>query len=160
MTWRVVAACLLVSLFLSLLVFSLNPTFILVARAGNGTRVFCRLIGRGVDILYLSVNSIYKVPVQERLRVQDDGAVETVEVISTPDVVYYYGIESFTRLDNGMVSASPPAVRFRELRIKVGSKGQQYLVIGEERIPLYEFVAEGEPITLKVDETPRALACW
>ncbi len=159
MTKRVFAICILVSLFLFLIVFSLNPRFVLIARTQNGTRVICRLVERGDDILYLSVNSIYKVPVQERLRVQNDGVLTAVEVISTPDVMYYYGIESFTPLENGMVRATPPAVRYREVRIKIGRSGQQFLVVGGERIALYELALEGEAVTLEVQEMPRAFAC-
>ncbi len=159
MTKRVVAVCVLVSLFLFLLVFSLYPRYVLEARTESGIRVLCRLIERGDDILYLSVNSIYKVPVQERLRITSDGAFAAVDVVSTPDVVYYYGIESFTPLENGMVRGVPREVRYREVRIKIGQRGQQFLVIGGERLALYEFAEAGQAVTLRVDTTQQAFAC-
>lgn len=159
MTKRVVAVCVPVSFFLILLVFILNPTFVLEMRTSDGARVWCGIVERGDDILYLSVNSIYKVPVQERLRVQDDGALAITEVISTPDVVYYYGIESFTPLDNGMVRAVPRELNYREVRIKIGRSGQQFLVVGGNRIALYELIAEGQALTLSIDQVPRLIAC-
>ncbi len=159
MTKRVVAVCVLVSFFLILLVFVLNPTFVLEMRTSDGARVWCGTVERGDDVLYLSVNSIYKVPVQERLRVQDDGALAITEVISTPDVVYYYGIESFTPLDNGMVRAVPRELVYREVRIKIGRSGQQFLVVGGNRIALYELIAEGQALTLSIDQVPRLIAC-
>ena len=55
--------------------------------------------------------------------------------------------------------AVPPEVSYREIRIKIGRKGQQFLVVGEERIALHELAAEGEAVTLGVSESPRAFAC-
>ncbi len=155
---RSIAALFLVSLFTCLLV-SLSPTPVLEVRTQDNVRVSCETIAHGDDILYLSVNSIYRVPVQERLRVEDNGALTPIEVISTPEVVYYYGIESFTPLDNGRVRAVPREVHYREVRIKIGRSGQQFLVVGGNRIALYELVAEGQALTLVVNRVPRLIAC-
>ena len=149
----------LVSLF-ACLFFLFRPILVLQIQTDAGVRVFCSPIARGDEISYLSVNSIYRVPVEERLRVEDDGAFVPVEVISTPDVVYYYGIESFERIDDARVRATPRAVRYREVRIKIGWAGPQYLVVRGQKIALYELVGEGEAVTIATRETPRAFACW
>lgn len=157
---RIVAACFLVSLFTFLFASAFTPTFVLEARNDAGTRLFCSAIERDDEIVYHSINSIYRVPVEERLRAQDDGAFVAVKVISTPDVVYYYGIESFTRLTGDQVSAIPSDVRYRELRIKVGQRGQQRLVVRGQAIVLGDLVTQGEPVIVTLHSAPRVFACW
>ncbi len=148
----------LVSLFV-FVYFLGGPILVLQIRADAGARIYCAPIAVGDEIIYHSVNSIYRVPVEERLRVEDEGALVPIEVISTPDVVYYYGIESFERVDDATVRATPRAAHYREVRIKVGRAGQQYLIVRGQKIALYELVGEGEVVTIATRETPRAFAC-
>ncbi len=159
MSGRVIATCFQVSLFSCLLAVALAPVLTLTIRDDTGARLFCAGITHGDEIRYQSINSIYRVPVEEYLRVMDDGALVAVQVVSTPAVIYYYGIESFTPRADGQVSAVPRATLYREVRLKIGRRGQQYLVVAEAKIALYEIVAEGEAITLAVQNAPRILAC-
>ena len=156
---RVFAILILVSLFASVFIFS---TFTLALEIKNdaGTRLFCAPISPGDEIIYHSTNSIYRVPVEEHLRVESDGALVPVLVISTPDVVYYYGIEAFERIDDARVKAIPREARFREVRIKIGRAGPQTLVVRGKTIALSELMNEGEVVTLATRESPRAFACW
>jgi hypothetical protein len=157
--WRVIAICLLVSLYVFLLADSFRPTLVLEARTAEGARLFCSAIVSGDEIAYFSINSIFRAPVEERLRVQDDGSFVAVEVISTPDVIYYYGIESFTRVNADQVRAVPAAVHYRELRFKVGPRSQQRLVVRGRALALRELVPEAEVVILTVLSAPRGLAC-
>ena len=148
----------LVSLF-AFLIFLSNPVLVLEIRADAGARFFCSPISPGDEIVYHSLNSIYRVPVEERLRVESDGALVPVLVISAPEVVYYYGIEAFERIDDARVKATPRETRFREVRIKIGRAGPQTLVVRGKTIALYE-LSEGEAVTIATRESPRAFACW
>ncbi len=156
---RIIVACFLVSLFACLLAFAFTPTFAFEARNDAGARLFCSAIASGDEIVYHSINSMWRVPVEERLRVQDDGALVAVEVISTPDVVYYYGIESFTRVSGEMVRAVPKDTRYRELRIKVGPHSQQRLAVRGQEIALGALAEEGAAVVVAVHAVPRVFAC-
>jgi hypothetical protein len=149
----------LVSL-VALLVYLFSPHLVLQIRTDMGARLFCAPISSGDEIVYHSTNSIYRVPVEEYLRVEDDGGLTPEQVISTPDVMYYYGIEEFERVDDVRVRASPRETRFREVRIKVGRAGPQTLVVRGQNIALYELAGEGEAVTIATRQTPRAFTCW
>ena len=154
MNKRVMAVLFLVSLFTCILVY-LNPALVLEIRTDTGTRLFCALTSPGDEIVYHSTNSIYHVPVEEHLRVERDGSLVPTMVVSTPDVAYYYGIESFERIDDARVKAIPRETRFREVRIKIGRAGPQTLIVRGNTIALYE-LSEGEAVTIAT----HAWACW
>lgn len=158
MSKRIIATSLLVTLLAGSFAFS--PVTVLHIRSADmPVRFFCAEIARGEDLLYYSINSIYRVPVEERLRVQDDGALVPIEVISTPDVMYYYGITSFTPIDDGIVRAVPHPTRYRELRLKIGPHSQQRLTVRDQVLALPELAAEGEALVLSVNTGARALVC-
>lgn len=160
MSRRIVQACFLVSLFPCLLAVALSPTSILEVRlVDGGVLLFCAPIASGDDILYLSINSIYNAPVQERWRVEDDGSLAVIEVVSTSAVIGYYGIESYALLANGQVRAVPQPARYRELRMKVGPRGQQRLVVRGQEVALYKLVAEATTLIISVSQVPRIVAC-
>jgi hypothetical protein len=159
MNLRVIAFCFLVSLFTFLSVLAFSPTFVLEMRDARNARLFCAAISGGDDLLYYSINSIYRVPVEERLRVQDDGALVPIEVISTPDVMYYYGITAFTRIDDVTVRAVPQPTRYRELRLKIGPHSQQRLTVRGHVLALPELAAEGESLVVSMNTGARALVC-
>jgi hypothetical protein len=160
MTRQVIVICFLVSLFVFLLAFALTPTLALDARAETGARVWCIAISAGDDLVHHSINSIYRVPVEEHLRVESDGSFTPIQVISTPDVIYYYGIADFTRVDDTRARATPRVVRYRELRFKVGAPGQQRVSARDQTITLSDFVPNGQAIIFTTRSVPRAFACW
>ena len=130
-----------------------------VREAESGARLFCVAVASGDEVLYLSINSIYNVPVQERWRVQDDGALAVVEVISTPAVIGYYSIEDFTFLGDGLAHAVPRELHLRDVRLKVGARGQQRLVVGNREVALYQLVPEASVVIVAVREVARLLSC-
>jgi len=158
MIQRIIATSLLVSLFALVLWAGSSPILVL-ALDTDDTRLFCSAISSGDNILYYSINSIYRVPVEERLRVLDDGTFVIVEVVSTPDVVYYYGIESFTRIDDVMVRAVPAETRYRELRLKIGPRSQQRLVVRGQTIMPSQLAVEGTSVIVTARAVPRVWAC-
>ncbi|MBI5650493.1 MAG: hypothetical protein HZC40_08625 [Chloroflexi bacterium] len=159
MTRQVIVICFLVSLFIFLLAFALTPVRALEARDETGARVLCIAISAGDDLVYHSINSIYRVPVEEHLRVESDGLFVPLQVISTPDVIYYYGIEDFTRLDDVRVRAIPRATRYRELRFKIGAPGQQRVITRGQTITLSDFAPNGQAIIFTLQSAPRVFAC-
>jgi hypothetical protein len=157
---RIIAACFLVSLFAYLLAVALTPTPILEVRAAEGDALlFCSAIASGDDVLYLSINSIYNVPVQERWRAQTDGTLAVVEVVSTPAVIGYYGIESYVPMADGQVRAIPNAARYHEILLKVGPRGQQRLVVRGQKVALYDSVPDATALIVAVRQMPRVVAC-
>ena len=155
----IIATCLLVSLFIFLLALTFSPVLALEARDETGARLICLALAPGDDLVYHSINSIYRVPVEERLRVEPDGSFVPIQVISTPDVMYYYGIESFAWMDDTRASATPREVRYRELRFKVGAPGQQRVIARGQTITLSDLTPNGQAIIFTTRSTARAFAC-
>jgi hypothetical protein len=156
-----VIVCLLICVLAGWIALTPVPVFVLTAAETN-TRLACVPVASGDEIVYHSINSMFHVPVQEYLRVLDDGALQSFQLITTPDVVYYYGLESFTWLDDTMVRATPRDMRYRDIRIKVGvgARGQQRIVVRGREIILGDWVELGQAVIARVESTPRVLACW
>lgn len=147
--------------------FSLAPIRVLQVRAAdNSARLLCSAISPGDELLLFSVNSIFNAPVQDRLRVAEDGALETVDVVSTPAVMNYFAIEKFTIVEERnppeqtLVRGVPRPVRYPEVRLMVGPRGQQRMMVHKMEIALYQLVPEGTSLIVSVENAPRIAACW
>ena len=138
--------------FISLIsfVFSNSIWVLDVRSADSGSRVFCSEVVSGDEILYTSINSIFGDVVEERWQVQADGRFRVTQVVSSPAVMGYYGIESYSRLDAERVSANPKDVVYQEIRMKVGTRGEQRLIVRGREVALYQMVPEATTLTIGV----------
>lgn len=151
-------ACILVSSFTCLL--ALSPTSVLNIRAEEtGARVFCSAVSVGDEIVYRSINSIYQAPVDEYWRVQEDNSLAAIKVISAPAVMEYYGIADYVRENESLYRGVPREVRYHEIRMKVGPRGKQRLVVRGREISLYEMAPEATTLIINVEDQPRIIAC-
>ncbi len=142
--------------------FALAPIPILRVRAvASPTPFSCSPVSIGDDILFLSINSIFGSPVQDRVRVMEDGMLAPVEVVSTPAVLNYLGIVDYVPLasEETLGRGVPAPTRFREIRLIVGARGQQRIIVGEREILLYQLVPDGSALVVSVEQTPRVIAC-
>ena len=131
-----------------------------VTSAESGSRLFCSEVVSGDEILYISINSIFGDVVEERWQVQAEGKFRVVQVVSSPAVMGYYGIESYSRLDAERVSAIPKDVVYREIRMKVGTRGEQRLIVRGREVVLYQMVPEATTLTIGVStNTQRINEC-
>lgn len=121
--------------------------------------LLCSPVAAGDQILYLSVNSIFQVPVQEYWRVEPDGSLTTMRVVSTPAVMGYYGIEDYAPAQDGFVSAAPKEAHYQEIRLKVDSRGQERLVVRGQETALYKMTKEAGVVIASVHRMPRIAAC-
>ena len=141
--------------------YALAPTRVLQVRAvGTNALLFCAAISSGDDIYLHSINSIFLAPVRDRLRVMADGSLATVDVVTTPAVMNYFAIEAFTPVDEILVRGVPLAQHYREVRMKVDTRGQQQMVVNGQKVILYRLVPNESALIIQVKDAPRIMACW
>jgi len=130
------------------------PTDVIEVRDESGARIFC---GSG-GIRYLSRNSIYGVTVSEVWAI-DSGVITIARVTSTPIVLDYYGIESYRVDADGTATGTPKDLHYNEVRMKVTSRGEQLLVIGNWRLEISRNFAEGSVLIIKSQRLLRIFEC-
>ncbi|MBI4789272.1 MAG: hypothetical protein HY782_19745 [Chloroflexi bacterium] len=126
----------------------------------DGARVFCAEVAPQDEIVYASINSIFSDLVEEHWQVQHDGKLRVVQVVSSPAVMGYYGIESYAPLDAGRVRAVPKDVVYEEIRMKVGARGEARLIVREREVALYRLLPEAAVVTIRVYPVMRWRGCW
>lgn len=159
MNKRIFATCLLVSLSACLLVAGLGPALVLKVRSDDGTQIYCATISNGEEILYRSINSIYNAPVEERWRVREDGAIQVVEVVSSAAVMEYYRLDDYQSAGDESYRGVPKDLVYRDVLMKVGTRGRQRLTVRGQEIALYQMVPEGAVLEIAVQRAPRLAAC-
>jgi hypothetical protein len=130
------------------------PVEVIEVRDENGAPIFC---GSG-DTHYISRNSIYGVAVSEAWAV-DSGVITIVRVSSTPIVLDYYGIESYRVDADGTATGTPKDLHYNEVRMKVTSRGEQLLVIGNWRLEISKNFEEGSVLIIKSSRVSPLVAC-
>ena len=148
--WAVVA---LLALGLSL---ALWPVQTLEVATVAGARRWCAVLAPGEPVVYLSMNSIYRVPVAETWTVEGD-VVHVRRVDSTPIVLDYYGIVDYT-VDAQGGATGDPRLSYSGLRVALTEQGQQRLRVGGREVSLAALVPEGT-LTVHAHRAPRLLAC-
>ncbi|MBI3538402.1 MAG: hypothetical protein HY070_12710 [Chloroflexi bacterium] len=149
-----------VSIFFFAALYALAPTRVLQVRAvETNALLFCAAISTGDDIYLHSINSIFNAPVQDRLRVTADGAFATVDVVTTPAVMNYFAIDTFTPVDESRVRGVPLPQRYAQLRLKVDARGQQRLQVNTQEIFLYQLIPNESALTIQIKDAPRFSAC-
>ncbi|MCL5950845.1 MAG: hypothetical protein M1132_03835 [Chloroflexi bacterium] len=133
-----------------------TPALVLQVRTAEDDRLLlCSPVAAGDQILYLSVNSIFQVPVQEYWRVEPDGSLTTMRVVSTPAVMGYYGIEDYAPGQDGFVSAAPQEAHYQEIRLKEAVMGyygiEDYAPAQDGFVSAAPQEAHYQEIRLKVD---------
>lgn len=153
-------AGLLISLFLLFGYAAFAPTWVLDVRiADHGERIFCASLSEEDEIVYSSVNSIFDDPVEEYWKVQPDGAFHVVRVVSSPAVMGYYGITSYSPLSGNLVRADPPGLVYDEIRMLADARGRQRLSLRGNNVVLYQLVPEATVLEIAARRTPRWLGC-
>lgn len=160
MTRRAWSASFLISLFLCLAATACAPTWILDIRtAEGGALVFCSRVTGQDEILYTSINSIYNDPVEEYWQVQADGRLKVVRVITSPAVMGYYGIASFSPVEGSRMRASPPDLTYDEIRMLVDALGQQQLTVQGHMVDLYHLLPEATILVIRARTAPMGFGC-
>jgi hypothetical protein len=108
-----------------------------------------------VDLDY--TNSLFNVPATDRFLV-DGLLLRLVEVSSTREAVLLHaGLEGPFHERGGYFVAKRPGPALAELTIRIGQTGQQRLVVGGRRVPIY-MVGVGEAVRVRLTRVPNALA--
>lgn len=135
----------------------LTPVVTLEIYDETGTsRRLCYLIHPAENVVYLSINSIYGVPVAEEWRVSGER-IQVSRVVSMPVVLDYYGIPEYQVGADGQASGEP-GLSYDRLRIRLTAQGQQRLRFGEQEIVLWDVAPEGA-LMIQLRSLSRWLAC-
>jgi hypothetical protein len=140
--------------------FLFTPVLALKIRfAESRAQIFCAEISSGEEIFYASINSIYDVPVTERWRVQADGVLQIVDVVSSAAVMEYYRLDDYVSAGGGEYRAMPRELKYSEVKLRVDAQGQEKLIVHGNEIALSALVPEATVVIIAVERLPRALAC-
>jgi len=118
----------------------IRPQVLEVGRAGPRIRV-----GEGDRVCLHYTQSMYGVPVEERLRVED-GRLILFEVVSSDAALEYLGIE--TRGPNNAMRI------LQEFSIAADSMGSHVLDVGERRIPLSSVPSDEGRVLVRLVRQP------
>lgn len=150
----------LISLLLVLATAACSPSWILEIRtADRGDLVYCARLTNQDEVVYTSINSIYIDPVEEYWRVQADGRLRVVRVITSPAVMGYYGIADFAPLDGKRMQASPQGLVYPEVRMLVDARGQQQLTVLSNKVDMYRMVPEATVVIIRARPASLGLGC-
>lgn len=146
----------LAALALVLLGAALWPAQTLEVGTVAGERRWCAVVAAGEPVVYLSMNSIYRVPVAETWTLEGN-VIRVTRVDSAPIVLDYYGIVDYT-VDAQGNAAGDPHLSYTGLRIALTEQGQQRLRVGGQELALAALAPEGT-LTIQGRRAPRLLAC-
>ncbi len=144
------------ALALVLLGAALWPVQTLEVGTVAGVRRWCAVLAPGERVVYLSMNSIYRVPVAEYWSVEGE-TIRVNRVDSAPIVLDYYGIVDYTVDAQGQATGHP-GLSYTALRVALTEQGRQRLRVGGQEIPLATLAPEGT-LTVHARRAPRLLAC-
>jgi hypothetical protein len=140
--------------------FALMPVQVLTVRAASDNALlYCSPIAAGDEFIFESVNSIFRVPVQDTLRVLDDQTLQPVQVVSSAAVLNYLGIPDYQTDQTLAAHGVPSPARFREIRLKVDARGQQHLIVKGQDLSLYQLVPDATTVVVSVAAPVRIAAC-
>lgn len=151
--WRWFGLGAIAALLLSL---ALQPVQTLEVATVEGSRRWCAVVGPGEPVVYLSRNSIYRVPVAEYWTLEGQ-VIRVSRVDSAPIVLDYYGIVDYTVDAQGLASGDP-RLSYPSLRIALTEQGQQRLRVGGQETTLADLAPDGT-LTVHTRRPPRMLAC-
>ena len=121
-----------------------------------GVRRWCVSLAPAEPVVYLSMNSIYRVPVAETWTLEGE-TIRVTRVDSAPIVLDYYGIVDYTVDPHGNATGDP-RLNYTGLRIALTEQGQQRLRVGGQEIALAALAPEGT-LMVQARRAPRLLAC-
>lgn len=122
----------------------------------DGVRRWCAVVQSSEAVAYLSMNSIYRVPVTEWWAIKGE-TIRVTRVDSTPIVLDYYNIVDYQVDANGQASGDPQ-LTYTGLRMALTEQGQQRVHVGERVVVLADLVSEGS-LTIHTRLAPHLLAC-